>query len=114
MPMNRLPIFFLSAAVSVSAFAADQKFQSTLGLHFNRGSAVTRIALKKASTRFIAGMKSLSMLVASTIRQLRRARIESSENNLDRSSRAMAIVHIAIFDAVNAIVGGYNSYTGVQ
>lgn len=29
-----------------------------------------------------------------------------------RSSRAMAIVHIAIFDAVNAIVGGYQSYTG--
>lgn len=31
-----------------------------------------------------------------------------------RSSRAMAIVHIAIFDAVNAIAGGYHSYTGVQ
>jgi hypothetical protein len=30
-----------------------------------------------------------------------------------RSSRAMAIVHIAIFDAVNAIVGGYESYTGL-
>ncbi len=30
-----------------------------------------------------------------------------------RSSRAMAIVHIAIFDAVNAITGGYESYTGV-
>jgi hypothetical protein len=30
-----------------------------------------------------------------------------------RSSRAMAIVHIAIFDAVNAITGGYQSYTGV-
>jgi hypothetical protein len=28
-----------------------------------------------------------------------------------RASRAMAIVHIAIFDAVNAIVGGYQSYT---
>jgi hypothetical protein len=28
-----------------------------------------------------------------------------------RSSRAMAIVHIAIFEAVNAIVGGYRSYT---
>jgi hypothetical protein len=26
-----------------------------------------------------------------------------------RASRAMAIVHIAIFDAVNAIVGGYQS-----
>ena len=31
-----------------------------------------------------------------------------------RSSRAMAIVHIAIFDSVNATLGGYNSYTGVQ
>jgi hypothetical protein len=30
-----------------------------------------------------------------------------------RSSRAMAIVHIAIFDAINAIVGGYRSYTGL-
>lgn len=30
-----------------------------------------------------------------------------------RSSRAMAIVHIAIFDAVNAIAGGYSSYTGI-
>ena len=28
-----------------------------------------------------------------------------------RSARAMAIVHIAIFDAVNAIAGGYRSYT---
>ncbi|PYL65917.1 MAG: chloroperoxidase [Verrucomicrobia bacterium] len=31
-----------------------------------------------------------------------------------RSSRAMAIVHTAIFDAVNAIVQRYQSYTGVQ
>jgi hypothetical protein len=31
-----------------------------------------------------------------------------------RSSRAMAIVHIAIFDAVNAIDTDYKSYTGVQ
>jgi hypothetical protein len=30
-----------------------------------------------------------------------------------RASRAMAIVHIAIFDAVNAIAGGYQSYTGI-
>src|SRR5262249_196330 len=29
------------------------------------------------------------------------------------ASRAMAIVHIAIFDAVNAIAGGYRSYTGI-
>jgi len=31
-----------------------------------------------------------------------------------RSSRALAIVHIAIFDAVNAVVGGYQSYTRLR
>ncbi len=31
-----------------------------------------------------------------------------------RASRAMAIVHIAVFDAVNAIAGGYRSYTGLR
>jgi hypothetical protein len=31
-----------------------------------------------------------------------------------RTSRALAIVHIAIFDAVNAIAGGYESYTGLH
>ena len=30
-----------------------------------------------------------------------------------RSSRAMAIVHIAVFDAVNAISGHYQSYSGI-
>jgi hypothetical protein len=30
-----------------------------------------------------------------------------------RASRAMAIVHIAIFDVVNAIAGRYQSYTGI-
>ena len=30
-----------------------------------------------------------------------------------RASRAMAIVHIAIFEAVNAIAGGYQSYAGL-
>jgi hypothetical protein len=31
-----------------------------------------------------------------------------------RASRAMAIVHIAIFDAINAALGKYQSYTGIQ
>src|SRR5439155_292262 len=30
------------------------------------------------------------------------------------ASRAMAIVHIAIFDAINAVLGQYRSYTGIQ
>src|SRR2546430_625058 len=31
-----------------------------------------------------------------------------------RASRAMAIVHIAIFDSIDAILGGYQSYTGID
>src|SRR5437667_7146263 len=31
-----------------------------------------------------------------------------------RASRATAIVHIAIFDTLDAVVGGYTSYTGTQ
>ena len=31
-----------------------------------------------------------------------------------RASRAIAIVHIAMFDAINAVAGEYQSYTGVQ
>jgi len=31
-----------------------------------------------------------------------------------RSSRAMAIVHIAIFDALSAVTGEYESYTGIR
>src|SRR5216117_1929525 len=31
-----------------------------------------------------------------------------------RSSRALAIVHIAMFDAINAVFGQYESYTGVR
>src|SRR3989440_11639402 len=31
-----------------------------------------------------------------------------------RASRAMAIVHIAIFDSVNAMTGQYQSYTGIE
>jgi PAP2 superfamily len=30
-----------------------------------------------------------------------------------RASRAMAIVHIALFDTLNAVFGGYHSYTGL-
>src|SRR5207244_7839324 len=30
------------------------------------------------------------------------------------ASRAMAIVHIAMFDALDAVAGGYKSYTGAQ
>ena len=41
------------------------------------------------------------------------ARVFGEQLGPGRASRAMAIVHIAMFDAVNAIHGGYRSYTGL-
>src|SRR5262245_50797347 len=41
-------------------------------------------------------------------------RVFAEQMGPGRSSRAMAIVHIAVFDAMNAIVGGYRSYTGLR
>jgi PAP2 superfamily len=40
------------------------------------------------------------------------ARVFGEQLGPGRSARAMAIVHIALFDAANAIAGGYRSYTG--
>jgi len=41
------------------------------------------------------------------------ARVFGEQLGPTRSSRAMAIVHIAVFEAVNAIAGRYQSYTGL-
>jgi hypothetical protein len=41
------------------------------------------------------------------------ARVFGEQLGPARASRAMAIVHIAMFDAVNAISGRYRSYTGL-
>jgi hypothetical protein len=42
------------------------------------------------------------------------ARVFGEQFGPTRSSRAIAVVHIAIFDAVIAITGGYRSYTGIS
>ena len=42
------------------------------------------------------------------------ARVFGEQLGPGRSSRAMAIVHIAMFDAINAVAPTYESYTGVQ
>jgi len=41
------------------------------------------------------------------------ARVFGEQLGPGRSARAMAIVHVAMFDAVNSIAGGYRSYTGL-
>jgi PAP2 superfamily protein len=45
---------------------------------------------------------------------LNEARTFGEQIGPGRSSRAMAIVHIAMFDAINAVIPRYESYTGVR
>ncbi len=45
---------------------------------------------------------------------LNETRVFGEQYGPTRASRAMAIVHIAIFDAVIAINGGFRSYTGIR
>jgi PAP2 superfamily len=114
--MKKLPILFFSAAISASGFAADQTFHSALGPRFNAGSVVRQVGPKK-------GLDAIHRWneIAVNASGLDHTPVAPGENRVfgeqlgpGRSSRAMAIVHIAIFDAVDAIAGGYKSYTGVQ
>jgi PAP2 superfamily/Vanadium chloroperoxidase N-terminal domain len=51
-------------------------------------------------------------LKANGVDHARLAPLRPNQQGPLRTARAFAIVHIAIFDAYNAIVGGYESYTG--
>ena len=72
-------------------------------------------ALRWRPIRYATGTGSRSMRAGSTTRRPRRAKTACSASSWGRAGRAVrsAIVHIAMFDAVNAIVGGYQSYAGI-
>jgi hypothetical protein len=114
--MKKFPILLFSAAISISSFAADQTFHSALGPRFNPGSVILRVEPKK-------GLDAIHRWneIAINASGLDHTPVAPGENRVfgeqlgpGRSSRAMAIVHIAIFDTVNAIVEDYHSYTGVR
>jgi PAP2 superfamily protein len=114
--MKKFPILLFSAAISVSGFAGDQTFHSALGPRFNPGSVILRVEPKK-------GLDAIHRWneIAINASGLDHTPVAPGENRVfgeqlgpGRSSRAMAIVHIAIFDTVNAIVEDYHSYTGIR
>src|SRR5437762_114568 len=116
--MKKSFILLFLFALSPLSFAAngDGEFRQLLGPNFQPGDASPILAPKK-------GLDSLH----------RWNQIAINASGLDhtpvspgdprhfgeqlgpaRASRAVAIVHIAMFDALDAVVGGYKSYTGVQ
>jgi hypothetical protein len=117
--MKKSPIFLLLLALAHPSLAAgsDNGFSQKFGPRF-QGAPTPVVPI-------IAPSRSLDVLhrwneIAINATGLDHTpvppgdpRVFGEQLGPGRSSRAMAIVHIAMFDAMNAIHGGYRSYTGV-
>src|SRR5437762_2697934 len=116
--MKKALVLFVGLTATVLSFAAvlDNRFNAAFGPLFHRAA---NVPLPVAPTQ---GLDSLHRWneIAIDASGLDHTPVAPGENRVfgeqfgpGRASRAMAIVHIAIFDAVNAIAGGYRSYGGL-
>ena len=109
----------LPALVTVLSFAAvlDNGFRAAFGPLFHPAANVPPLVGPRQ------GLDSLHRwnVIAINATGLDHTPVAPGENRVfgeqlgpGRASRAMAIVHIAMFDALDAVVGGYTSYTGTH
>jgi hypothetical protein len=109
--------------ITGTAFASDfsVQFPDAFGPHLQapRVAAVQKIPKLPHSADLLGHVVYWNQ-IALNASGLDHTRVATGENRVFgeqlgpcRSSRAMAIVHIAMFDAVNAIAGQYQSYTAV-
>src|SRR5213593_2318491 len=111
-------MFLLALVLSVLSFAAvlDNGFNAAFGPLFQPAPHVPPLVGPAQ------GLDSLHRwnVIAINASGLDHTPVAPGENRVfgeqlgpGRSSRAIAIVHIAIFEVVNAITGGYRSYIGL-
>src|SRR5205814_6058245 len=95
----------------------DNRFNAAFGPLFHRGPNVPPPVAP------IQGLDALHRwnLIAINASGLDHTPVAPGENRVfgeqfgpGRASRAMAIVHIAIFDAIDAVTGQYQSFTGIK
>jgi PAP2 superfamily len=117
--MRKFSILLAGFFLSVLTFASvlDERFTAVFGPLFHPAANVSPNAGPKQ------GLDSLHRwnVIAINASGLDHTPVAPGENRVfgeqlgpGRSSRAMAIVHIAMFDALDAVVGGFTSYTGAQ
>src|SRR4029077_15933334 len=116
--MKKASILFLGLVLSVLTFASgNNRFNELFGPLFHPAPNVPPLVGPRQ------GLDSLHRwnVIAINATGLDHTPVAPGENRVfgeqlgpGRSSRAMAIVHIAMFDALEAVVGGYTSYTGTQ
>lgn len=117
--MKKASILFLGLMLSVLTFASgtNNGFNEAFGPLFHPAPNVPPLVGPRQ------GLDSLHRwnVIAINASGLDHTPVAPGENRVfgeqlgpGRSSRAMAIVHIAMFDALDAVVGGFTSYTGTH
>jgi hypothetical protein len=116
--MKKASILFLGLVLSVLTFASgNNRFNELFGPLFHPSPNVPPLVGPRQ------GLDSLHRwnVIAINASGLDHTPVATGENRVfgeqlgpGRSSRAMAIVHIAMFDALDAVVGGFTSYTGTH
>lgn len=111
-------LLILAFAPAIQAQNASTSWEKAWGLFFNGRPLVERDESKQPSQSDSIHRWNRIAIDASgldhTPLKPGETRIFGEQLGPGRASRAMAIVHIAIFDAVNAIQGGFHSYTGLS
>jgi hypothetical protein len=116
--MKKASILFLGLVLSVLTFASgNNRFNELFGPLFHPAPNVPPLVGPRQ------GLDSLHRwnVIAINASGLDHTPVAPGENRVfgeqlgpGRSSRAMAIVHIAMFDALDAVVGDFTSYTGTH
>src|SRR4030095_7595003 len=124
---RKLPfiLFVITLAITAAAIFAQQQSRTTESIWGPRYRALQQIRPTERHP-FRHGNNSLNRLkhwneVAVDSSGLDHTPVAPGENRVfgeqvgpGRSSRSMAIVHIAIFDAINAIEGKFESYSNLR
>src|SRR5437879_2509966 len=108
---------FLALCLSFSNNASALSFRDFFGPRFNPGPPVATNQSPKNALDSIHRWNQIAIDASGldhTPVAPGEVRTFGEQLGPTRASRAMAIVHIAIFDSVNAILGGYQSYSGIQ
>ena len=117
--MKKYSLFLFVPVLTVLSFAAvlDNRFNAVFGPLFHPGRNVPPLVGPRH------GLDALHRwnVIAINATGLDHTPVGPGENRVfgeqfgpGRASRAMAIIHIAMFDALDAVVGGYTSYTGTH
>ena len=115
--MKFVPAFLFTLTLAFSQTADAQTFHDAFGPRVHAAPGISAAEAPKNALDSIHRWNQIA-IDASGLDHTPVApgelRIFGEQLGPGRASRAMAIVHIAIFDSVNAVLGGYQSYTGIS